>query len=59
MIKRYADEAEANADWRADELENRGRSRWCGDLASIHSCDRAVNRHDGTTALILIGSLST
>ena len=57
MVNRYADAAEAKADRCADEAETEGDHGGCGDLASSHSCDRAFNRHDGTTALILIGSL--
>ena len=53
MVKRYAEDAEANADWHADELETEGDPSWCGYLASGHICNRATNRKDGTTALII------
>jgi hypothetical protein len=36
MVKRYADDAEANAHSRADERD-RGRSSRCDDLASSHN----------------------
>ena len=51
MVNRYADEAKANSDRRAAELRPKGESRpsapklatdgesrWCGYLASGHSC---------------------
>jgi hypothetical protein len=68
MVNRYADEAEANRLGRAEELRPKcdsrrsapklaaARSRWGGCLASGHSRDRAVYRHDGTTELIMVQS---
>ena len=52
MVNRYADDAEANADRRADELETEGDQAGGGDLASDHNCDRAANGRVRTTALI-------
>ena len=54
MVKRYADDTEANADRRADELETEGDSSWRGDLASGHNSDRPANRHIWITPLILV-----
>jgi hypothetical protein len=54
MVKRYADDAEANADRRVDELETEGDQAGAAILASGHVCDRAANRANRNTALIIV-----
>ncbi len=71
MINRYADEAKANSDRRAEELRPKGEYRRSapklgtdGDHADAAIwrrgtvAIRAAYRHDGTTALIMVRSLA-